>query len=267
MSNVKSSIKELNNKVWLNEKYWIEELSDREIAELLGCSQQRVRRARMKFGIRTRTRSEAQAIVLKRGVSPHPTKGKARPSDVKNKISEKMVQNWSQLSEEELKKRAEVSKENWKKMPQEKKDEMHKLAIEAVRKTAKEGSHLEKFLRDKLTKDGYEVSYHVKRLVPNSNLEIDMYLPELTVAIEIDGPSHFLPIWGEDSLRKNIRSDIEKTGLIINQGFVMIRIKQTQSFISEFSKKKLAENVTKELLKIKEKFPEKKEDRLIEIEL
>ena len=57
------------------------------------------------------------------------------------------------------------------------------------------------------------IEYHKKGIVPNSNLEVDIYLPEMGAAIEIDGPSHFLPIWGEEALSKTIKSDNEKNGL------------------------------------------------------
>ena len=50
------------------------------------------------------------------------------------------------------------------------------------------------------------------------------------IAIEIDGPSHFLPVWGEDALKKNISYDQKKQGLILGRGLTLIRIKQTKDF-------------------------------------
>ena len=56
----------------------------------------------------------------------------------------------------------------------------------------------------------------------NENLEIDLFIPALKTAIEIDGPAHFLPIWGQQSLERHIRADAQKAGLLINRGFVVL---------------------------------------------
>jgi very-short-patch-repair endonuclease len=86
-------------------------------------------------------------------------------------------------------------------------------------------------------------------------------LPNLNIAIEVDGPSHFLPVWGEDTLNKNKQYDNKKTGLILGKGLVLIRIKQTK----EFSKARasiLYDELNKYIKNIENKFPEK-DDRYI----
>jgi hypothetical protein len=93
-----------------------------------------------------------------------------------------------------------------------------------------------------------------------------MFLPEISTAIEIDGPSHFFPIWGDENFQRNIKADIEKTGLILNQGMVMIRVKQMSSKMSKLAKTKLLAKILEAVKKIKEKFPEEN-DRLIEVEI
>ena len=50
------------------------------------------------------------------------------------------------------------------------------------------------------------------------------------IAIEVDGPSHFAPVWGEQSLQRNIEYDKKKTGLILGKGYKLIRIKQQKDF-------------------------------------
>jgi len=52
----------------------------------------------------------------------------------------------------------------------------------------------------------------------------------MNIAIEVDGPSHFLPVWGDEVLAKNIKYDQKKTGLILGKGLKLIRIKQTHDF-------------------------------------
>jgi len=125
------------------------------------------------------------------------------------------------------------AKENWNKMSDSDKYELQKKAAQAVRIAAKEGSKIEKFLLDKLTDGGYNILFHAK-IIPQNDMEVDLYLPDLKTVIEIDGPTHFFPIWGETNLQKHVKSDSKKDGLILNSGMVMIRIKY---LAKKFSKK------------------------------
>jgi len=125
---------------------------------------------------------------------------------------------------------------------------------------------MEKFLLEELTDRGYRVEFHKKNLIPNENLEIDLYIPSLKTIIEIDGPSHFLPIWGEEKLQKQIKADDQKTGLILSKGFAIIRVKNMLDFVSLASKEKMVVSVTEQLQNIDKKFPAKSK-RFIEIEL
>jgi very-short-patch-repair endonuclease len=52
----------------------------------------------------------------------------------------------------------------------------------------------------------------------------------MNIALEVDGPSHFLPVWGNDVLARNQKYDKKKTGLIIGKGLKLIRVKQTHDF-------------------------------------
>jgi very-short-patch-repair endonuclease len=97
----------------------------------------------------------------------------------------------------------------------------------------------------------------------NTKLQIDLFLPELNIAIEVDGPSHFLPVWGDDVLNKNIKYDNKKTGLILGKGLVLIRIKQ----VREFSKARglsIYQKLYSSIEQIRNKFPES-DNRTIEI--
>ena len=79
-------------------------------------------------------------------------------------------------------------------------------------------------------KDGWLVEFHKEQSILNTKLQIDLFIPKLNVAIEVDGPSHFEPVWGDDSLQKNKKYDNKKTGLIIGKGLYLIRIKQSKDF-------------------------------------
>jgi very-short-patch-repair endonuclease len=107
------------------------------------------------------------------------------------------------------------------------------------------------------------VDFHKEQTLSNTKLQIDIFIPSLNVAIEIDGPSHFLPVWGDDTLQKNIKYDNKKTGLVLGKGCALIRIKQTRDF-SNARAEILWEKLSEILSSIKTKFPNP-QDRLINI--
>lgn len=257
---------QLNNKSWLQEQYHTLARSMQDIADELGTNRQRVRRMLIKQCISIRSKSAAQKAALASGRAEHPTEGKTRSEDVRIRIAEGVAEDWATSDEATLKARSDKAKNQWANMSQDERDTLLKSARDAVRATAKEGSQIEKFLRDGLTKAGYDVRYHVVGLVPNHNLEVDLLVPSLSTAIEVDGPSHFLPIWGAESLQRNIKSDLQKTGLLLIQGLVIIRVKQMSSNISTLLKRHTLKAVLDELTKIEERFPVHNK-RLIEIEV
>ena len=53
------------------------------------------------------------------------------------------------------------------------------------------------------------------------------------VAIEVDGPSHFYPIWGYDNLQKHITADAKKSGLLLGAGLTVIRVANKAKTVSK----------------------------------
>ena len=151
-------------------------------------------------------------------------------------------------------------------MPEMERNRICSLAIEAVQRAGKEGSKLEKFVSRALSDKGYSVEFHKKNLIPTQKLEIDLYIPSHKTIIEIDGPSHFFPIWGEEKLQKQIIADSQKSGLILSKGYIIIRVKNLSDFVSLNKKEALINNLLQRLQKIDKKFPPKSK-RFIEIEL
>jgi len=200
------------------------------IAEELGTYANKIRRDAKRLNINIRNKSEAQKNALSQGVHNHPTKGKERKQSTKQKIGKSMIDSWSSLSDKELKNRKNKQKIAWEKIPSNKKQEMLKKANQAVRKASVLGSKLENFVLDKLINDGYRVDFHKEQVLSNTKLQLDLFLPTMGIAIEIDGPSHFLPVWGEEVLNKNKKYDQKKEGLIIGKGWKLIRIIQTKDF-------------------------------------
>jgi len=246
--------------------YVVQELSTYVIAEKYGTYPNKIRRLLIKRGIDLNDKSTAQKQALKAGRSIHPTEGKERSDEVKVQISESVYKYWQKLSQTEREERVEKAKDQWNNMTETERQNLRTQAALAVRKAAKEGSKMEKFLLDELRSRGYNIVFHKTGLIPNNNLEVDLFVPELKVAIEIDGPAHFFPIWGEKSLQKHVKADAHKSGILLSQGLVVVRIKHLTKSLSEKHKRDVLTQLLQLLKRIRESFPIKSK-RYIELEV
>lgn len=251
--------KELLQKLYVQDK-----LSFADIANQYNTYANKIRRDAVSFKIPIRNKAEAQKNALKTGKHSHPTKGKKRTQDTKDKIGASVMKAWDNLDDKELQRRKETSKLAWEKLDTEAKKNLVKLANNAVRETSKVGSKLEKFLLNKLLNIGYRIDFHKEHVLTTTKLQIDLFLPTINTAIEIDGPSHFLPVWGEEALKRNITYDNKKQGLILGKGWVLIRIKQKKDF-SKSRANLIFDNLLKVIKTIENNFP-KPEDRIFTIE-
>ena len=259
-------MKKLKDKEWCYKQYWTLERSVGDIAKELDTYPNKVRRALKSHGIKLRDKGSAQAVALKKGRSSHPTKDKGHSEEAKLKISESVAQNWENLSDEELEARRETARQQWANMSEEEKLKLRESAVPGIKRASKEGSKLEKYIQSQLTKSGYVIEYHKKGVVPNANLEVDIYLPEIGTAIEIDGPSHFLPIWGQEALNKTIKSDNEKNGLLRYHGVMVLRVAQKRKTLSQKAMRDTWKAIEAELKIVSKKMPTKSE-RFKEIEV
>lgn len=219
-----------DKKTILENMYLQQNKSFYDIAKEYDTYANKIRRDAISFKIPIRDKSEAQKNALKVGNHKHPTKGKSRDQVTKDKIGLGVLSSWAELPESELNKRKQSAKKQWADMTEDQKESMLKLANDAVRLSSKLGSKLENFLLSKLLGDGYKVDFHKEQTLSNTKLQMDLFLPKIDVAIEVDGPSHFLPVWGDDTLKKNISYDQKKQGLILGKGWKLIRIKQKKDF-------------------------------------
>jgi len=250
----------------ITKMYLDEGKSTHQIAEELGKYPNKIRRALVSSGIELRTKSESHKKALKSGRAAHPTKGKKRTEEVKEKISQAMEKQWADLSEAEKKRRSDIGKEAWDNKSEADKAELHRKAAHALRETITHGSKPERLIYDKLNETGRAVELHRKGLIEGTKYEMDLYLPELMTIIEVDGPQHFKPVFGEKGLREYVKHDIIKNGILIKRGFCVIRVKYLCTSYSRATGRRLWEAVEPVVEQIEKKFPPKSK-RLIELEI
>jgi very-short-patch-repair endonuclease len=234
-----------------------------EIAKQLNTYPNKIRRILLKHGYELKGRSEAQKVALEKGRSKHPTEGKTRTKDERVAISMSLVDYWEKMSDQERNNRIKIAKQNWNKMTPLQKETMRSKGIAGIREAASNGSKLERFFQERIEADGFNVEVH-KQLISAENLEIDLYISRLKTIIEVDGPSHFLPIWGDEKLQKQVNADLRKSGVLLSKGFVVIRVKSLgQESLAK--REQMIEQVLTHLHEIDDKFPPRSK-RFIEVE-
>jgi very-short-patch-repair endonuclease len=224
------SLNDNDKKDLIVNEYINQKKSFQNIAKEHGTYANKIRRDAKKFNISIRSKSEAQSNAINTGTHTHPTKGKVRSEQTKRKIGLSVYETWQNLPESELEQRKTKARENWNKKSEDEKQDIINKANRAVRESSKTGSKLEKYLLHQLINDGYKVEFHKEHLLSNTKLQIDLFLPTMNIAIEVDGPSHFENIWGDQSLSRNKTYDIKKEGLLIGKNISIIRIKQQYDF-------------------------------------
>ena len=170
-----------------------------QIAENLNTYPNKIRRLLKKHGVELRSKGEAQKIALEEGRTEHPTKGKVMKASTKLKISEKQGELWDNMPEEKRQQRVETGKDSWNKKTAAEREALIKKAHEAVQEACRIGSKLDHFVLEELSKGGFVVEFHKEHWLQNNRLQIDLFVPELRTAIEVDGHSHFRPVWGIDN--------------------------------------------------------------------
>jgi len=240
--------------------------SIREIAEENNTYPNKIARHLKKSGVELRTKEEAARIAVDRGKIKPPMLGKKRSQEEKNNISSKRAKQWKDMNDTDRDAFKDAARERWGSQSHEKKIERQKRAGEALRRASTEGSKAEKFLYEKLTRDGYDVIIHKVGLVAGEKFEVDLYLPKMNIAIEIDGPQHFFPVYGEDNLSRTIKYDSIKNGALLNRGMCILRVKYLLKHNSDSINNKLFQLIKSELNKIELEFPPEGR-RLIELEI
>jgi very-short-patch-repair endonuclease len=264
-----NELKTLNNdqKIeYIKNAYFVENKSIPDIARELETYTNAICRFCRKNGIELKGKSKALKDSYKAGRREPPMKGKTHDHDTKLQISERNAAAWSKLTPEERERRSKVSKENWENRTEKEKEEFQKRSNKAIRKASEAGSKLERYLLKALIEAGYKVDFHVERRLVNTKLQVDILLQNEGIVVEVDGLSHIEPIWGEESFKRTKKADDQKNSLLLSNGYVVIRLRQTRD-LSQKLMRDAATALLKKLQEIAINGKPKREDRYIVIEV
>lgn len=199
-----------------------------EISKELKIDRKRLSKDFDTLGIKKRDKSETQALRLKNGKAPHPTRGKPKTDEQKIRIGQNVSNAYADLSEEEKLSRQKGAKDRWDNRSYESKKDFRAKGVKAFRNAATIGSKMEHYILRRLLEDGYEVMFHKEHFLQNNLLQLDIFLPKLNIAIEIDGPTHHKDIWTDGKLLERQQRDQEKNGLLLGRGLSLIRVKHLE---------------------------------------
>ncbi len=225
-------------KKYLETEYVHKERSLADIARENNTNISKICRAMVRHGIARRGRSEAQGAALRNGRHEHPTNGKKRDEKVRLRISESMTAGWQKLTERARRQRTEAARATWG----DRADKMAALAHAGLLRAAHDGSAFERFLVENLEKS-FRVEHGSWVPTPRRHVRADVLVADLRVVIQVDGPAHHLPVWGEKSLaRRRARDEAENT-LLITAGYSVIRVKCVERSVPMFAKKLFLEKL------------------------
>jgi very-short-patch-repair endonuclease len=220
-------------RLYLLEEYVKNDKSAYELAEMLHTYSNFIYRALRHHNIARKTHADAQKKSLEKGRSKHPTKGTTRDIETKNKIGETVHNYWENMSKKDMAKRIDKSRELWYTHSKEKHTEWRKKSYEKLREAAKDGSKAEKAILSAIIASGYKAQVHNKMVLEGSEMYVDIFLPvELTV-IEINGPSHYVPLFGEEILEQTIKRDLKKRELLLANGYKFVEISNESGYYSK----------------------------------
>lgn len=220
------------NKSWdshdfLKREYEVGNKSTSQIAKEQGTYPMTIRRALKKHGFKLRDKSEAQKNNLDKNGSP--LQGRERSRQEKINISMGLQEHWENMTSEEKIEaktiRSEIGKNAWEiKTDEEKKDSVSKMRI-GNSKRERKGSKNENAVADMLINAGFNIIQRSKDFTPGRRFEIDIAMVKEKLAIEWDGPNHFDPIYGEESLAIVKAKDEIKNYSLVKSGWTVIRVR------------------------------------------
>ncbi|MHC5056388.1 MAG: DUF559 domain-containing protein [Planctomycetota bacterium] len=211
----------------------VEKLSTYGTADKLGCNQSHVVRLIAKYNkanpsnpIKKRNKSEAQKNFIKRTGS-HQRSGTTHTEEAREQISDSMKEVYDGPRGDEIREKiSQQRQEEWAQMSAADKAEVLETLKSSSRAKAMsgEGSNFENFLAEKLEEHGFVVEVRTKAYTPGQKFHVDIALPQEQIIIEVDGPTHWSPIYGDDELRKVQDKDKLKDNTLTNMGWNVLRV-------------------------------------------
>lgn len=216
-------------KPFLEQEYITKQKSIGQIAKEVKVGPSVIRRHLIYFAIPIRSASEAQALAESSGRRKNPTKGRKRRQDEIANLARGVSQAYHNLDPETKEARVNQLRAQYENMTDEQKERFRKKGAEAVRDAAKSGSKMDIYVADQLRKKGYHVEPHKQFIIENESMHIDVFLPEVNIGIEIDGPTHLRPVYREGAeaeadFARNQERDRRKNAQFVQAGLRIIRL-------------------------------------------
>lgn len=246
------------------DEYVKNERSFKDIADEHNTYPNKIRREVIDFLIQPRNKSEAQLAALKSGRHNHPTKGVARSDEVRHKISQTLSDKWDSFSDKQKMDKSEKGLQIWASLSEEKKKRISGNARVGLTNSRKNGSKLEIFINAELIKHGYIPRLHVA--VDDGLYKNDITLEKEKIIIDVCGPTHFIPIFGEENLVKKQAIDNLKAKIAMDNGYIFIRVISMTTTLSDLDKETLKHILLQKIKDFKENIPLIGE-RLIHLEI
>ena len=96
--------------------------------------------------------------------------------------------------------------------------------VEELAKKTKEFAQGKVPTAEKLIEEGFLVEQRTKTWTPGNQFHVDIALPQEKVIIEVDGPTHWSPIYGDVELLKVEQKDAKKDAVLIANGWKVLRV-------------------------------------------
>lgn len=209
--------------------------SMRNVAKAMGVPLATLSRFMKKVGIETRNKAQAQKNFLRD--HDHQMKGRKHTDETKKKISSSLGEFWDSLNDEEReefkRKIGSAWKRKWASMSELDRRTMMEGLSSRAKETQGQGSRLERFIAEELRKRGYIVEERSTHYTAGKDFEVDLALPNEMVALEVDGPTHFLPIYGEEHLEQQQHRDARKDDMINAVGYSVLRVRDNNGPLSQ----------------------------------
>lgn len=248
---------------YLLEEYVVRERSTYDIAQERFTYANKVRRALLHHGFALRDKSAAQLAATRARRHDHPTKGRPRSAEERHAISQGLSRAWQALPEERRRERVEAGRRRMQAMPEEERRRLLALANEGLRRAAAEGSRLERAIVKRLRAKGREP---IRSACIDGRTQVDILLSRERVAIAVDGPSHHLPVWGEDQLARTAEADAAQTRELLAAGYLVVRVKCLAETPSPSQRRAAVTRLLEIVRSAEAEFPPP-ESRLVELEV